>query len=60
LCTTLPARWNYPGRDGVLYEIDKAAMARSIPALIEKGYLRKEKDAVDKRANKYTSPSTNE
>jgi DNA-binding MarR family transcriptional regulator len=46
-------------KDGITQEemasymmIDKAAMARSIPALIEKGYLRKEKDAVDKRANR--------
>lgn len=32
--------------------IDKAAMARTIPVMIEKGYLRREKDLEDKRANR--------
>lgn len=32
--------------------IDKASTARSIQALLEKGYIIKEKDIVDKRANK--------
>ena len=32
--------------------IDKASTARAIQSLIEKGYIRKEKDRIDRRANK--------
>ncbi|MGL5256291.1 MAG: MarR family winged helix-turn-helix transcriptional regulator [Proteocatella sp.] len=32
--------------------IDKASTARAVQALLEKGYIKKEKDSVDKRANK--------
>ena len=31
--------------------IDKAATARALQSLIEKGYIYKEKDSLDKRAN---------
>ncbi|MDD2458590.1 MAG: MarR family winged helix-turn-helix transcriptional regulator [Eubacteriales bacterium] len=46
------------GRDGISQEelssflvIDKAATARVVQSLIEKGFLRKEKDPDDRRAN---------
>jgi len=32
--------------------IDKAAIARAVQSLVNKGWLRKEKDNIDKRANK--------
>lgn len=32
--------------------IDKASTARAVQSLLEKGYIVKEKDSVDKRANK--------
>ncbi|MDK2965037.1 MarR family winged helix-turn-helix transcriptional regulator [Lacrimispora sp.] len=32
--------------------IDKASTARAIQSLLEKGFLRKEKDVIDRRANK--------
>ncbi len=32
--------------------IDKSAIARAVQSLVRKGWLRKEKDTVDKRANK--------
>lgn len=50
---------NLYGNEGLAQEelssimmIDKAAITRSLPSLEEKGFIRKEKDLQDKRANR--------
>ena len=57
----LPVMTYLFGHDGASQEemstylmIDKAATARAIQSLSEKGYLRKEKDPEDQRANRIT------